>query len=211
MGRGGRERRGLPREVRSSILGANRGAASPGREGGPPYRSFFRSSNRSRSMRLFSLIHRRSCFRRSLVVDLTRKLCCDRVSVERSTPIRFKASSNSGWVMGNSMVTSPPYPLADALCLWSAAFGGSSPMTRSVGASACAAASGEDSNGGPAPARMNRPIAVPTTNPTTNQTANMTAAQANILMAPFQSSVERYRPTATRSRPGCRKRKEERP
>jgi hypothetical protein len=197
--------------VRSSILGPNSGVVSPGREGGPPYRSFFRRSNRSRSMRLFSLIHWRSCFRRTLVVDSIKKLRCDRVSVERSTPIRFKASSNSGWVMGNSMVTPPPYPMPDALCLWSAAFGCSSPTTRRVGASACAAASGEDSNGGPAPARMNRPIAVPTTNPTTNQTASMTAAQANILMAPFQSSVERYRLRATQSRPGCRKRKEERP
>jgi len=93
--------------VRSSILGPNSGVVSPGREGGPPYRSFFRSSNRSRSMRLFSLIHWRSCLRRSLVVDSIKKVRCERVSVERSTPIRFKASSNSGWVRGNSMATSP--------------------------------------------------------------------------------------------------------
>ncbi len=86
----------MPPDVRSSILGANRGVVSPGREGGPPYSSLFRRSNRPRSRRLLSLTHWRPCFQRSLAVDSIKKVRCDGVNVERSTPISFKAGSNCG-------------------------------------------------------------------------------------------------------------------
>jgi hypothetical protein len=78
---------------------------------------------------------------------------------------------------------------SDAYCLWATAIGRSSPTTRSIRESVCAATSRENSNGWPTLARMHRHIGIPTRSPTTTQTTSTTAAQANMLISCFQRSV----------------------
>jgi hypothetical protein len=81
----------------------------------------------------------------------------------------------------------------DAICLPVAAIGYSPPTTCNVSASACAATSGEDAHGWPAPAWMNRQIGIATRSPTTSQSASMTAIQANMLISSSQGSARTNR------------------